>query len=134
VPCQHQSFGTSTWAASFEYRLASSSRPGCTSHTPRAIEPSAGLLRCSVRSVIGTEQAELVSALRGADAACNATPIVVGAGLHAAGCLNRRGHCRKYSRAILTMPVADYADRARLTAQKRDGRKAVTATSAAQES
>ena len=31
----------------------------------------------SVRSVIGTEQAELVSALRKADAACNVTPIVV---------------------------------------------------------
>ena len=30
----------------------------------------------SVRSVIGTEQAELVSALRRADAACNVTPIV----------------------------------------------------------
>jgi hypothetical protein len=65
-----------------------------TPHIPRErYERSAGLLRyvalismnCSasslppgsVRSVIGTEQAELVSALRRADAACNVTPIVV---------------------------------------------------------
>jgi hypothetical protein len=31
------------------------------------------------------------------------------------------------------MPVANYAERGRLTAQKRDGRKAVTATSAAKQ-
>jgi hypothetical protein len=31
------------------------------------------------------------------------------------------------------MPVADYADLGRLMAQKRDGRKAVTATSAAKQ-
>jgi len=32
--------------------------------------------------------------------------------LRAAGCLNRRGRCGKYtSCVILTMPVADYADR-----------------------
>jgi hypothetical protein len=43
VPCQHQSFwnihlaGFISVSSGFEYRLASSRRPGCTSHTPRAI-------------------------------------------------------------------------------------------------
>jgi len=54
--------------------------------------------------------------------------------LDAAGRLNRHGRCGKYtSCAILTMPVADYADWGRLTAQKRDGRKAVTAATAAKQ-
>jgi hypothetical protein len=52
----------------------------------------------SVRSVMGTVAAELVSSLRGAAAACNVTPIVVGDGLRAAGCLNGRGRCGKQTR------------------------------------
>jgi hypothetical protein len=85
--------GAFTWAASFECRLASYRRSGCTSHTRERYERWAGLLRSvavisvncsasssrpgSVRSVSGTGQAVLVSSIRVADAACNVTPIVV---------------------------------------------------------
>ena len=85
--------GTFTWAASFECRLASYRRSGCTSHTRERYERWAGLLRSvavisvncsasssrpgSVRSVSGTGQAVLVSSMRVAAAACNVTPIVV---------------------------------------------------------
>jgi hypothetical protein len=85
-------FGTSTWAASFVYRPASSRQ--VAPHMPRErYERLAGLLRSvavisvncsasslapgSVRSVSGTEQTELVSSLRGAAAACNVIPMVV---------------------------------------------------------
>jgi hypothetical protein len=37
VPSSTKALGTSTGRLHFEYRLASSRQPGCTSHTPRAI-------------------------------------------------------------------------------------------------
>ena len=64
----------------------------------------------SVRSVSGTVPAELVSSLRGAAAACNVTPIVVGDGLRAAGWTNGRERCGKQTRGDLTMRVAGCAD------------------------